>query len=1057
MLKSYDELIQDNERLKAQTLEMAGIIRRLQQELAEERRARKANSALRLGSAAMLVGNKDLDQTAEQHLLTDTGKPCSAKTVAGLANVGTVPLFDDPNRLTGHLGRANDTSPGDRSETAAHKAFRFLNAIVDHIPIAFHLKSVKDGYRVVIWNKAAQALYGLSREETLGRTMHDLWPKADADRMHAADLQLVAGGAMQDFPDRITQTKNRGTIHVHMRKFPLKDDNGAVTHVLFTAVDITDRLATEARLRQSQELFRSLTHLTSDWYWETDDQFRFRQVAADWSDQFKGLAGDYIGKTRWELDDTLRNQAAWLSHRAQLDKRETFRDFEYERVDKDGRLVVICISGEPIIDANGRFCGYRGVGTDVSVRKQTELALRSSEARFRAVVAALAEGVLLCDEDGLITDCNASAERILGRTLAQMKGQRSMAPGWEVLGKDGLPLLEDEWPTNAAMQTGLAQSGVAIHYRKPDGSDFWVSVNVGPLFDEAACTPSGFVCTLSDITQRKRARLEITRLNVNLENRVQRRTAQLEMANQELEAFSYSVAHDLRAPLNTLSGFSVLLEKSLPSDSGERTRHCLARIQNAVRHMGALTDGLLSLAHLSRTRLTWSTVDISALATMVARQIMESDPTRVAHITVEPGLAARADPALLRQVLENLLANAWKFTSKKPCTEISVGQELDADGQPVYFVKDNGAGFDMAFADKLFGIFERLHLPSEFAGSGIGLATVKRIITRHEGTIWATSSVDAGSTFYFTLPSDQAGAVLGESRLDEDANLARLPSSGARAPMRSTALGNGAAIAPLSPTASDPDGVTQSNEQFRHAFEYAAIGMTLLSINKRRLRVNLAFCRMLGYSEAELLARTVQDITHPDDVQEDARQSQRAVDGEIEAYQREKRYFHQSGRIVWVYLSCSLVRDADRQPLHFISQIQDITERKQAEQLLQLSDARFRALTSLTSDWFWEQDENYRFVQILGEASHPVGVGWNTVIGKTRWELNQEPVNESVWAAHKAQLERREVFHDFPTTHIDVHGQVHHWRISGMPIFDASGRFAGYRGIGRDDTQGPRL
>lgn len=1054
MLKEPDELIQDNERLKAQTLELAGTIERLQRELTEEKRARKADDGQVLCSAATFAANKDLEPSAEQCVMAGTGKHRSAETGAGQADANAIAVIDDPNRLTEYLGRANDTHPGNRSETAAQQAFRFLDAIVDHIPVAFHLKSVEDGYRIAIWNKAAQALYGLRREETLGRTMHDLWPKADADRMHAADLQLVANGIMQDFPDRVTQTKNRGAIHVHMRKFPLKDANGAVTHILVTAVDITDRLATEARLRQSQEWFHSLTDLTSDWYWQTDDQFRFCQVAADWSDQLKGLAGDYMGKTRWELDDTSRNQAAWLFHRTQLEKRETFRNFEYERVDKDGRLVVICISGEPVVDANGKFCGYRGVGTDVSARRQTELALRTSEARFRAVVAALAEGVLMCNKDGLIIDCNASAERILGRTLAQMRGQRSIAD-WEGLGEDGLLLTEDEWPTNVAMRTGLAQSGVAIHYRKPDGSGFWASVNVQPLFNETACTPQGFVCTLTDITQRKRAKLEITRLNVDLENRVQRRTAQLEIANQELEAFSYSVAHDLRAPLNTLSGFSVLLGKSLPSDSGERTRHYLARIQNAVRHMGALTDGLLSLAHLSRTTLAWSTVDISAMATLVIHQHMESDHSRVARITVEPGMAAWADPALLRQVLENLLANAWKFTSKKPCTEISIGQELNADGQPVYFVKDNGAGFDMAFADRLFGIFERLHVPSEFSGSGIGLATVKRIITRHEGTVWATSSVDVGSTFYFTLPSNPAGAMLGEGGLDEDANRARIESPEARHRLRNAAPAPAQAIAALSPT-SDPDGVTQSNEQFRHAFEYAAIGMTLLGIDKRRLRVNLAFCRMLGYSEAELLARTVQDITHPDDVQEDVRQNQRAVAGEIEAYQREKRYLHQSGRIVWVYLSCSLVRDADRRPLHFISQIQDITERKQAEQLLQLSDARFRALTSLTSDWFWEQDENYRFVQIPGEASHPVGVGWNTILGKTHWELNQEPMDDHVWAAHKAQLERREVFHDFRTTHIDVNGQLHHWRISGMPIFDASGRFAGYRGIGRDDTHGHR-
>jgi PAS domain S-box-containing protein len=708
-------------------------------------------------------------------------------------------------------------------------------------------------------------------------------------------------------------------------------------------------------------------------------------------------------------------------------------------VDKDGKLVVICISGYPIVDANGQFTGYRGVGTDVSVRRLGEMALRKSEARFRGVVAALAEGVVLRDADGLIVDCNASAERILGRTLVQMKGQLAVAPDWQITREDGTLMPEGEQPIVAALQSGVAQSNVVVHYRKPDGSDFWALVNVQPLLDEFTCRPSGFVCTITDITQRKRAKIEIIKLKVNLEHRVQRRTAQLEIANKDLEAFSYSVAHDLRSPLNTISGFSALLQKMLPSDSGERTRHYLARIQNAARHMGELTDGLLSLAHLSRTLLTWSTVDVSALATTVIQQCTESDAARVAHVTVEPGLLVRADASLLRQVLENLIANAWKFTSKKPFAEISVGQQPGADSQRVYFVKDNGAGFDMASADRLFGSFERLHSTDEFAGTGIGLATVKRIITRHGGKIWASSSVDQGSTFYFTLGNDHASAMPGEGYPDEDSGMARIPSPGSSHRLRSDA------DAPA-------DAFMVSDEQFRHTFEHAAVGMTLIAIDKRRLRVNKAFCRMLGYSEAQLLVRTVQDITHPDDAQEDVRQSQRAVAGEIEAYQREKRYIHQSGRIVWVYLSCSLVRDADRKPLHFISQIQDITERKQAEQLLQVNEERFRALTSLTSDWFWEQDENFRFVQIPGETTHPAGVGWSTIIGKARWELNHLAMDDSVWTAHKAQLERHEVFRDFKTTHIDVHGQLHHWLISGMPVFDASGRFTGYRGIGRAAT-----
>jgi PAS domain S-box-containing protein len=949
----------------------------------------------------------------------------------GRVNEGLRRELDDQRRAQ---------SVSDQAKEAQQEAFGFLGQVIDDIPMAFQLMSVQEGYRVAMCNKAARALYGLTREETLGRTLHDLWPKTDADRMHTADLDLVAGGVMQDFPDRVAPTRHRGPIRVHLRKFPLKDASGAVTHILITAEDITERLAAQARLQQSRAHFQSLTRLSSDWYWEIDDQFRFTEVSNTWSDQIKSLAGDFMGRTRWELDDSARNQAAWALHRAQLERRETFRNFEFERLDKEGHRVVICISGEPIADSGGNFAGYRGVGTDISARRQAETAFRASEARCHAIVGALAEGVILRDADGRIVDCNASTERILGKTLGQMKGLMSIAPDWAPEHEDGSPMLEEMRPLSVARRTGLLQSNVVVSYRKPDGSQLWLQVNLQPLFEGATSSLSGFVSTITDITERKRARMEIVRLNVNLENRVLRRTAELEAANRELEAFSYSVAHDLRAPLSTIDGFSVLLQKAMPPESGERARHFLYRIRSGVQRMGELTDALLSLAQLSRTSLQWATVDMSEEAAAILKHCAENDLARMVKTAVEPGLRVRADRSLLRQVLENLIANAWKFSSKKPCACISVGQQVGADGQPVYFVRDNGAGFDMAYADKLFGPFQRLHSQEEFSGSGIGLATVQRIIHRHGGKVWARASVEHGCTFYFTLGSDAAQVAPGENQQQENPGRA-----GAQPAHGQPLLGNVA-------DARDAD-LVASDGQFRSAFEHAAIGMTLLAVDKRRLRVNSAFCRMLGYSEAELLARTNQDITHPDDVAWDVLQSKRAVAGEIEAYQCEKRYLHQSGRLVWAHLSCSLVRDEARRPLHFISQIQDITERKQVEQILRDSEERFRALTELSSDWFWEQDENFRFVMVSGGATHVAGVNQQSAFGKTRWELAHVNMDDSVWAAHKAQLERHAVFRDFKTTRLDEQGNIRCWGISGTPIFDAQGRFTGYRGIGRDITK----
>jgi PAS domain S-box-containing protein len=269
------------------------------------------------------------------------------------------------------------------------------------------------------------------------------------------------------------------------------------------------------------------------------------------------------------------------------------------------------------LDDDGAFEGYRGVGSDITERKQTETALRASGARFRVVVGALAEGVILRDAEGKIIDCNASAERIFGKTLAQMKGLASAALDWERLREDGTHMPEVEWASVRAKTSGQAQSNVVQRYRRPDGSTFWGLINVQPLFDGGSDIPTGFVTSISDITKRKQAEVEIVRLNVDLENRVLRRTAQLEAANKEIEAFSYSVAHDLRTPLSTIDGFCALMEKHMPPAAGERALHFLERIRSSVRRMGELTDGLLSLTRLSRTSMVWDTVDISAEALRV--------------------------------------------------------------------------------------------------------------------------------------------------------------------------------------------------------------------------------------------------------------------------------------------------------------------------------------------------------------------------------------------------------------------------------------------------------
>jgi PAS domain S-box-containing protein len=318
------------------------------------------------------------------------------------------------------------------------------------------------------------------------------------------------------------------------------------------------------------------------------------------------------------------------------------------------------------------------------------------------------------------------------------------------------PAVADEFRANDLQ---AAQRGRPVQMEEvapgDDGTQTYITVKF-PLFDGAG-EPYA-VCGIStDITDRKRAEDQVQQLNSELEHRVRQRTAELEASTRELDAFAYSVSHDLRAPLRSLDGYSQLLVEDCGDRLDEAGREYLQRLQANVARMAQMIDDLLHLSRATRTALRRSAVDLTGLAGEVLTDLRAAEPDRAVEVRVAPGLTATGDPDLVRLVLQNLLGNAWKFTARRPDGAIDVDHEpgTDAEGGDVFCVRDNGAGFDMRFAGKLFEPFQRLHASSEFEGNGIGLAIVHRIVSRHGGRIWAEGTEGAGAAFRFTLAPQQ--------------------------------------------------------------------------------------------------------------------------------------------------------------------------------------------------------------------------------------------------------------------------------------------------------------
>ncbi|MGA9979980.1 MAG: PAS domain S-box protein, partial [Candidatus Sulfotelmatobacter sp.] len=620
------------------------------------------------------------------------------------------------------------------------------------------------------------AISKYSKEELIGQNHRILNSRHHSKEFFQQMYHTIANG--QVWRGEICNRAKDGSIYwVDTTVVPLLDSGGKPRQYMAIRADITERKQAEQALQQSLVTSEAALKELADQKFALDQHAIVATTDVQGTityvnDKFCTISGyskdELLGRNHRILNSAHHPKEFFQQMYHAIANGQVWHDEICNRA-KDGSLYWVDTTIVPLAAEDGKPRQYIAIRADVTQRKQAEvalvqkaeeLALKSAELAgsrealesqtlmLQSVLDSMSEGLVATDTQGKFILWNPAAERIVGMGPAEMSPEQWTTHYGVYLPDAVTPFPPEQNPSLRAIH-GEASAAEMFLKNRTLGGGIWIEINGSPLKDKNGVLRGG-VAAFRDISRRRADEREIRKLNEELELRVATRTAELQSANKELEAFSYSISHDLRAPLRHISGFArIVIEDFAPSLPAEAQRH-LQRIEQGAGRMGQLVDELLNLTRVGRQTLAVHATGLGSVVQDVITMLEPEIAGRQVQWKVAELPIVECDAILVRQVFQNLIGNALKYSRPRSPAVIEIGQTVK-DGQTVIFVRDNGVGFSMKYADKLFGVFQRLHRAEDFEGTGVGLATVHRIVQKHGGQVWAEAEIDHGATFYFTL------------------------------------------------------------------------------------------------------------------------------------------------------------------------------------------------------------------------------------------------------------------------------------------------------------------